>query len=270
MKIALIQMPVTADKAENLRTAEAMVMQAAEAGAHIAILPEMFCCPYDNACFPMYGETKDGLICQTLSRLAKAAGLTLVGGSFPEWEGDKLYNACYVFNVQGAVIARHRKAHLFDIQVTGGQSFRESDVFTPGNQVTVFEVEGHTFGVCICFDIRFAELSRCMALRGAEAIFVPAAFNMTTGPMHWELSFRMRAVDNQLFMVGVAPARNESNSYVSYANSMICSPWGQVLACAGTEKRVLVQDIDLAENTSVRSQLPILSARRPSLYGMTE
>lgn len=268
MKTALIQMKVGTDKAANLEKAERLVRRAAENGARIAVLPEMFCCPYDNGCFPLYAEPRGGAIYTALAEAARSAGVTLIAGSFPERDGDKLYNTSFVFDAAGREIARHRKAHLFDIDVEGGQHFHESEVFTPGDQVTVFPAEGHTFGLAICFDIRFAELFRCMSLAGAEAIFVPAAFNMTTGPLHWELSFRMRAVDNQLFTLGCAPARDETASYVSYAHSLICSPWGTVLAQAGTEETILYGEIDFEENRRVRSQLPILRARRPELYGM--
>ena len=230
MKTALIQMKVGAEKEANLRKAERLVRQAGQNGARIVVLPEMFCCPYDNSCFPIYAESKGGRIYTALAEMAKGAGVILVAGSFPERDGDKLYNTSFVFDADGKEIARHRKAHLFDI--------------------------------------RFAELFRCMSLAGAEAIFVPAAFNMTTGPLHWELSFRMRAVDNQLFVLGCAPARDESAPYVSYAHSLICSPWGTVLEQAGTEETILYGEIDFEENRRVRSQLPILSARRPELYGM--
>ena len=266
MKIAAIQMPVGMDKRENLRTAAELVRRAAEQGARIAVLPEMFFCPYANEYFPQYAEEQGGPAFEAMAGMARQNSLTLVAGSMPERDGGRLYNTGFVFDPQGQLIARHRKVHLFDINVQGGQRFCESDVFTPGKDVTVFEADGHRFGLCICFDIRFPELFRRMALKGAEAIFVPAAFNMTTGPMHWELSFRMRAVDNQLFTVGAAPARDEQGCYVSYAHSIVCSPWGKVLAQAGTDPELLVAELDLSENERVRAQLPLLSARRPDVY----
>lgn len=266
MKIALIQMKVGMDKEENLQKARDLVLQAGEQGARIAVLPEMFCCPYANEFFPKFAEPVGGRIYSELSRMARDADLTLVGGSFPEEEDGKLYNASFVFARDGSQRARHCKAHLFDIDVEGGQHFHESEVFTPGDQFTVFRTAGHTFGLAVCFDIRFPELFRSMALAGAEAVFVPAAFNMTTGPMHWELSFRMRAVDNQLFTFGAAPARQEDGVYVSWAHSIACDPWGTVLCDAGTDECVTLADIDLDEVGRVRKQLPLLSARRPELY----
>lgn len=266
MRFALIQMPVTMDKDVNLSTAERLAADAAAQNAQIIVFPEMFFCPYANQYFPRYAEERGGPSYRALSRMARELQVTIVGGSMPERDGDRLYNTSFVFDSSGQEIARHRKVHLFDIDVKGGQRFLESEVFTPGDAVTCFDVDGVRLGLCICFDIRFPELFRLMALDGAQAIVVPAAFNMTTGPMHWDLSFRMRAVDNQLFTLGVAPARDEKGCYVSYAHSIVCSPWGEVLARAGTAPEVLIADLDFSENERVRAQLPLLSARRTDLY----
>ncbi len=266
MKIALLQMPVCDDKAQNLATAEKYIAQAAAAGATLAVLPEMFLCPYDNQAFPIYAEARGGDSYGALSRMAKTYKITLVAGSMPERDGDKLYNTSFVFDSQGREIARHRTAPLFDIYFKGGQKFQEALVFTPGEDITTFLAAGHTFGLCICFDLRFPELFGCMAQRGAEAVIIPAAFNMTTGPMHWELTLRARALDNQIFTLAAAPARDESAGYVSYANSMVCSPWGKVAACAGESPNIVLYDLDFEEVTQVRRQLPLLSARRPELY----
>ena len=121
-------------------------------------------------------------------------------------------------------------------------------------------------GVAICFDVRFAELFRILALEGAQLIVVPAAFNMTTGPAHWELLFRARALDNQCFLAGCAPARDETAGYVSYAHSLVCDPWGRVQAQAGAAPELLICDIDLAQADAVRAQIPVLRARRTDLY----
>ena len=270
MKFALIQMPTTKDKKQNLQIAGDYIRRAAAAGARVAILPEMFCCPYSNKAFPVFAEEADGMLCTALAQLAKENGLTLVAGSIPERCGDWLYNTSFVFDEAGRQIARHRKIHLFDVCIDGGQQFQESAVFSPGCEPTIFTVDGIRIGLCICFDIRFPELFRTMALEGAQAVIVPAAFNMTTGPLHWELSFRMRAVDNQLFTIGVAPARDTARSYVSYANSIVCSPWGVPVANAGTEPNLLLVDIDFDEVAQVRRQLPLLAARRPEVYRSRE
>ena len=270
MRVALIQMKVTTDKQQNIRTACGRIREAAGNGADFVVLPEMFCCPYDNSCFAAYGEPEGGEAQAALSRLAAELGIHIVGGSLPELAEGRIYNTSYVYGPDGQPLARHRKAHLFDIDVTGGQRFRESDTLSPGNTITTFETPFGTMGLCICFDLRFEELARCMCLRGANVIFVPAAFNMTTGPAHWELLFRQRAVDNQCFTVGVSPAREETGSYVAYGNSIAVDPWGTVLCRAGAEEAILYADLDMDRLESVRTQLPILSARRTDLYEVRE
>ena len=270
MRVALIQMAVTADREGNLRTAAQKLRQAAEQGADMAVLPEMFCCPYENRCFRPYGEEAGGPAQEMLSRTAAETGMYVVGGSIPELADGKVYNTSFIYGPDGAQLARHRKVHLFDIDVKGGQRFKESDTLSPGNAITTFETRFGTMGLCICFDLRFEELARCMCLRGAKVIFVPAAFNMTTGPAHWELLFRQRAVDNQCFTVGVSPARDEAGSYVAYGNSLAVDPWGTVLCRAGAEETTLYADLELERLEAVRAQLPILSARRTDLYEVRE
>lgn len=264
MKLAQIQMHVTADKAANLRHAEDLLRSVR--GADMAILPEMFCCPYDNGCFRAYGEAAGGAAYQMLSRAAAENHLWVVGGSIPELDGGRVYNTSYVFAPDGRCAARHRKIHLFDIDVDGGQRFRESDTLTAGDDVTVFDTPWGKMGLCICFDLRFQELSRLMTLAGAQVLLVPAAFNMTTGPAHWELLLRQRAVDNQCFTVGAAPARDEAASYVAWGHSLICDPWGTVLHECGSGEETAVVDLDLSRVDAVRQQLPILSARRTDIY----
>lgn len=266
MRLAMIQMNVVHNKEQNLTHARALLTQAARKGTDLAVLPEMFCCPYSNRFFRAYGEEEGGPAWSLLSRMARELRIYLVGGSMPELSGGKVYNTSYVFDREGRQIAKHRKAHLFDIDVEGGQRFRESETLTPGDRVTVFETEFGRMGLCICFDFRFQELAKAMADQGAQLILVPAAFNMTTGPAHWELLFRQRAVDNQIFTLGTAPARNEAEEYVSYGNSILVDPWGTVLARAGSGEEILLAELDFDRVQSIRRQLPIRSARRPGLY----
>ncbi len=271
MKVALIQLAGgSGDKTADIFLACDKIREAASSGADIVVLPEMFCCPYDNACFRAYGESAGGEAQSALSSLAKELQIYIVGGSIPELCDGNVYNTAYVYDRSGEEIAKHRKAHLFDIDVKGGQRFMESETLSPGDRITTFDTEFGRMGLCICFDLRFEELTRCMTLQGAKVIFVPAAFNMTTGPAHWELLFRQRAVDNQCFTVGVSPARDETASYVAYGNSIAVDPWGTVLCRADGEAAVLYADLDFTRMEAVRQQLPILSARRTDLYEVRE
>jgi len=271
MRVAVIQMPVLPDKLANIEKAASYVAAAARAGADMAVLPEMFCCPYQTANFPRYAEKEGGEHWSLLARAAKDSGIYLVAGSMPELDADgRVFNTSYVFDRLGRPIARHRKMHLFDISVSGGQHFKESDTLTPGNQVTVFTTEFCKIGLAICYDFRFPELCRLMSDQGAKVMIIPAAFNMTTGPAHWEILFRLRAVDNQVFTVGAAPARQLGASYISYGNSIVVSPWGDVLARLDENEGMALADLDLTLVDNVRRELPLLAHRRQDLYNLAE
>ena len=166
----------------------------------------------------------------------------------------------------GEKIGKHRKVHLFDIDVKGGQAFKESDTLTPGDNITVFNTEFGKIGLCICFDFRFPELGRLMAQDGAKIIIVPAAFNMTTGPAHWDLMFRSRAVDNQVYTIGCAPSRDVDSCYISYGNSLVVSPWGDILYKMNEKEGYKIIKLDLDYVDKIRKELPLLSARRVDLY----
>lgn len=268
VKIAAVQMPVVADKDENLQTMRESVHRAAEEGASIVTLPEMFCCPYANDSFVANKEPAGGKTWTALSETAAREKIWLVGGSLPECtEAGNIYNTCFIFDRTGREIGRHRKVHLFDIDVKGGQRFKESDVFTAGDDFTVVETDFGKIGVIICFDIRFPELSRILALQGAQIIFVPGAFNMTTGPAHWDIHFRSRALDNQVFMVGCAPARADSG-YRSFGHSIAVDPWGRILKELEFEPGILVEEFELDDVPAVREQLPLLKARRTDRYAL--
>ena len=266
MKVALLQTAVTKDRKGNLQTALAAVRSAAEGGAELAVLPEMFCCPYRSRFFRPYAEPHGGELQKALAAAAKECGLYLIAGTIPELEGEKLYNTAFVYDPAGREIARHRKAHLFDINMPGQQVFRESDTLTAGDAVTVFDTPFGPMGLCVCFDIRFPEMSRIMALRGARVIFVPAAFTAVTGEAHWELLLRTRAVDNQCFTVGVGPARDARLGYETYGNSIAVDPWGTVLTRCGTESDIRLIDLDISRVDEIRQQLPLYPSRREELY----
>lgn len=252
MRVSLIQMRVAEDKAANLERA-LLISEQAE-GADVIMLPEMFCCPYDTRSFAENAEAFGGAVTDALRSIALKRKAIVIGGSMPELENGRIYNTSFVFGPDGELVAGHRKAHLFDIDVKGGQRFFESETLTKGEGATVFETRFGRFGLAVCFDIRFSSFINSMR---PDFLFVPAAFNMTTGPMHWELLFRARATDNQCFAFGCAPARDASASYVSYAHSIAVSPWGRVIADAGEGETVLTVDAELSEALSAREQIPL-------------
>ena len=270
VKIGIVQMQTSENKEMNINKAKEGIEEVVKKGAEIVILPEIFNSPYDTKKFREYSEEKNGRTWSFLSSIAKKNKIYLIGGSIPEKENDKVYNTSFIFDSEGNQISRHRKMHLFDIDVKGGQSFKESESLTPGNSICVFNTPYCKIGLCICFDMRFPELSRLMVLKGAQIIIVPAAFNMTTGPPHWESMFKQRAIDNQCFTIGVAPARNEKASYISYANSIVVNPWGNIIYRANEKESFDVFDIDLSEINSIRKQLPLLLARRSDIYTIKE
>ena len=267
MKIAQIQSHVYSDKMKNLEQLDRQLEELAWQKPDLVMLGEMFCCPYETKLFPVYAEPERGPVWNELSRLAKGYGVCLAAGSVPERDEEgRVYNTAYVFDRAGRQIGKHRKIHMFDIQVEGGQHFKESDTLTPGDKCTVFDTEFGKMGLCICFDFRFPELARKMALDGAKLILVPAAFNMTTGPTHWELMFRSRAVDNQCFVAGTSCARDREAAYVAWGHSLLVSPWGDVIEEMDEREGVMLHDIDLSYADQVRKELPLLSARREEVY----
>lgn len=271
IKIAAIQMSTVADKMENVRTVKTYLEKIKDENPDFVILPEMFCCPYQTENFPIYAEKEGGPVWQQLSGYAKQYGIYLIGGSMPEKDAEgNVYNTSYVFDREGKQIGKHRKVHLFDIDVKGGQTFKESDTLTAGDSDTVFDTEFGKIGVMLCFDIRFPELSRMMVNDGAKVIFVPAAFNMTTGPAHWELSFRTRALDNQIYMVGCAPARDVSAGYISWGHSIVTDPWGRVIDMLDEKKGILLAELDMDYEEQVREELPLLKSRRKDIYQLSQ
>lgn len=271
IKIAAIQMSTVADKMENVRTVKTYLEKIKDENPDFVILPEMFCCPYQTENFPIYAEKEGGPVWQQLSAYAKQYGIYLIGGSMPEKDAEgNVYNTSYIFDREGKQIGKHRKVHLFDIDVKGGQTFKESDTLTAGDSDTVFDTEFGKIGVMLCFDIRFPELSRMMVNDGVKVIFVPAAFNMTTGPAHWELSFRTRALDNQIYMVGCAPARDVSAGYISWGHSIVTDPWGRVTGMLDENEGILLAELDMDYEEQVREELPLLKSRRKDIYQLSQ
>ena len=276
INIALCQMNVVDNKGENIRKAIQMIKESKKQGADLAVLPEMFNCPYENEKFIEYAEELNGS--QTLEKIANIAkeeNIHVLAGSIPELEEDgegiqSIYNTAVLFDNKGKLLGKHRKMHLFDIDVKGKIYFKESDTLSAGNDFTVIETELTTIGIGICYDVRFVELSRIMALNGAQILIFPGAFNLTTGPAHWEILFRSRALDNQVYAIGVAPALDKDASYNSFGHSIAVNPWGEIIEELDYEEGLKIVEIDLDEIKRIREEIPILKNRRTDLYEIKE
>lgn len=266
LRLGLVQLAVTASKAENLKRASKLIGQAVGKGAKVVSLPECFNSPYGNQYFAKYAEPIPGETTNHLGKVAKEYGIFLIGGSIPEKDGDNYFNTCPIFNPDGELIATYRKVHLFNIDIPGKITVKESETLKPGNTLTTIEAYACKIGIGICFDIRYPELANLYAKQGCQLLIYPGAFNMTTGPAHWKLLQQARAADNQLFIASVSPARDETASYVSWGHSMVVNPWGTVLSELDQEEGVLCTDIDLGFIEEIRKQLPVTVGRRNDLY----
>lgn len=277
LRVACCQLKVGADKGTNIAKARAAVEGASAQGANLVVLPECWNSPYAVTSFPVYAERAPeiGASCASvdgaaspsaamLCQVARDKKIWLVGGSIPERdESNKLFNTCLVIDPTGKVVGKHRKVHLFDIDVPGKITFKESDSLSPGSTVTVVDTPWGGVGVGICYDIRFPELAFLMRQKGCSLLVYPGAFNMVTGPAHWELLQRARAVDNQLYVVTCSPARDATGGgYVAWGHSSIISPWGEVVQAAGADEATVVADLDLAAMLTVRDNIPCWKQQR--------
>lgn len=264
--LALCQIKSSPEKEKSREKAGIYVTEAAKSGANIVSLPEMWNCPYANEYFRPYAEPESGETVSFMSKLAKGNGIWLIGGTIPEIENDRIYNTCYIIRPDGSIADKHRKAHLFDIDVKGGIRFMESEVLTGGDKRTVITTEYGKIGIAICYDVRFPKLFSAMSDDGAKLIILPAAFNMTTGPAHWELLMRSRALDNQLYFAACSPARDLSGVYQAFGHSCIVNPWGEYCGKTDSRESIVYGKIDFDYVDEVRGQIPIISQRKPELY----
>ena len=256
------------DKAANLERAERLVTRAAEAGADLVVLPEKWNAIGDTETLHAAAETVEaGESTAAMSGWARRHGLTLVGGSITERrEGrEKLSNTCPVFDSSGTLVAVYRKIHLFDVEV-GGLVYRESDAEEPGEEAVAVEAEDWTLGLSVCYDLRFPELYRILALHGAELMTVPANFTLFTGKDHWHVLLRARAIENQSYVAAAAQVGETMKGRPSYGRSLLADPWGTVLAQAPDEEAVIWAELDRRRLGEIRSRLPSLASRRPDAY----
>ncbi len=275
MRAAAIQLNSTGDKARNVKTAERLVRAAAADGAELAVLPEKWNLLGDSATQLAGAEPLDGPTISAARAWARELGIHLIAGSIAERvEGqEKAFNASTLIGSDGELEARYRKIHMFDVDV-GGVAYRESDHEEPGDEVVTATLggalEGVTLGLTVCYDLRFPELYRILAVRGATVITVPSAFTLDTGKDHWEVLLRARAIENQAFVIGANQIGEAPPHYRSYGRSAIVDPWGVVLAQAPDEECFVTADLDLELQDRIRTTLPSLANRRPAAYEWPE
>ncbi|CAF9913129.1 MAG: hypothetical protein HETSPECPRED_001335 [Heterodermia speciosa] len=277
LKLALVQLATGADKTANIARARARVLEASQAGASLIVLPECFNSPYGCQYFPSYAETllpspptKDqSPTFHALSSLALETKTYLLGGSIPEYETEtkKYHNTSLLFSPEGELVATHRKVHLFDIDIPGKITFRESEVLSPGNKITLVDLPPYgKIAIAICYDIRFPELAMIAARRGAFLLLYPGAFNLTTGALHWSLQARARAVDNQVYVGLCSPARDMEASYNAWGHSMVVDPNAGVVVEAGEKEEIVYADLEGKAIEETRKGIPIYDQRRFDVY----
>ncbi|GAA5820512.1 hypothetical protein JCM11251_003024 [Rhodosporidiobolus azoricus] len=275
------------DKQANLLHALSKVKEAVKGGDEgrkpdLVVLPEIFNSPYATNKFRQYAErigwtpeTKDAFEVEKsesesvrlLSQAAKEHGVWLIGGSIPELADDKVYNSAPIFSPDGKLVALHRKVHLFDIDIPGGITFKESETLTGGDWQTLVETDFGKIGVGICYDVRFPELAMIAARKGAVAMIYPAAFNTTTGPLHWQVLQRGRAVDNQLYVAMCSPARaTEGDGYKAWGHSSAYDPAGKCLTELDEKEGITFFDIDVEAINKARQGIPVSIQRRFDVY----
>jgi deaminated glutathione amidase len=268
LRVACVQLNAARSKADNIERAERLVASAASTGADLVLLPEKWNGFGPPDLMRSIAETfDDGETVRAMSGWARAHGVTLVGGSIVERREDreKLSNTSIVFDPEGEITAVYRKIHMFDVDV-GGHVYRESETEEPGDRPVATEIEGWKVGFTVCYDLRFPELYRLLAVEGCELVTVPAAFTLFTGKDHWELLLRARAVENQCYVVAANQWGSFADGKAAYGRSSIVDPWGVVLAQAPDEDGFIFAELERARLEEIRRRLPSLANRQPAAY----
>lgn len=270
-KIGTCQMNVVDNKNENIQHATQLIRKAAEnKDVKLITLPEMFNTPYTHDKFIQNAEKQDeSKTLNTMCQLASELEIYLQPGSIPELSDNKIYNTAYLINPSGEIIAKHRKMHMFDIN-TPTMKFTESDTLSAGNNITTIKTDLGVISLAICYDVRFPELWSLMSQNKSDIILLPAAFNLTTGPLHWETLIRTRAIDTQAYVVATSPSQIENPYYIAWGHSMIVDPWGSILSEANKKEEIIYADITQDKIDSIRMQIPVLKHRRTDIYETIE
>jgi predicted amidohydrolase len=267
VRVAAVQLNSNGDKQRNLAAAERLVRAAAADGAEFVALPEKWNLLASGGELLAGAESLDGPSLSAARGWARELGVHLLAGSISERgeEGEKASNTSVLIDPAGEDVAVYRKIHMFDVDA-GGVSYRESEHERPGTEVVVAPVEGLTLGMTVCYDLRFPELFRILALRGARIIAVPSAFTLATGRDHWEVLLRARAIENQLFVLAPNQVGEAPPHYSSFGRSLIVDPWGVVLATAPDGECFVAADLDFSDQDRIREALPSLANRQSGAY----
>jgi deaminated glutathione amidase len=266
VRAAAVQLNSTSDKAANLDTAERLVRAAAADGAELVALPEKWNLLAGGEELLAGAEPLDGPSLTAARGWARTLGIHLLAGSIAErGDGEKASNASVLIGPDGEDLAVYRKIHMFDVDA-GGVSYRESEHELAGSEIVTAPVGELVVGLSVCYDLRFPELFRILAVRGARLLAVPSAFTQATGRDHWEVLLRARAIENQAFVLAPNQSGTAPPHFDSFGHSSIVDPWGRVLATAPDEECFVAADLDLAAQDEVRASLPSLANRRPRAY----
>ena len=272
LRVAAVQLNSTADPAANLAAADRLTRAAAADGATLIVLPEKWTAMGSDEDQQDAAQTLDGPAIGWARQIARELSVDLIAGSILERVPgrEKLSNTSVHVDPQGEVRASYRKLHMFDVEV-GGRSYRESDIEEPGEEIVLSQTaDGVDLGLSICYDLRFPELYRILAVRGARIISLPAAFTLATTRDHWETLVRARAIENQAFVIAANQVGRHPGGHQSGGRSMIVDPWGLVLAQAPDQPGHIVADLDLERQLEIRDQLPALANRRGDVYRWPE
>ncbi len=260
MQVAAIQMNSTDNRDLNIEKAEKFVREAAKEGAILVTLPEYFSYLSAEGEEIPFAEPIDGPLVNSMKKLAKELGIYLLCGSIPEKikRSKRIYNTSLLINPKGKTIATYRKIHLFDINIKGKAAFKESNFYEGGKDVVLVKTEKGKWGMTVCYDLRFPELYRTLALKGAEIIFIPSAFTAYTGMFHWMALLRARAIENQVYIIAPAQVGKHSPKRSSYGNSAIINPWGKIIAHQQEGEGIINAKIDLKYLCELRKSFPCL------------
>jgi predicted amidohydrolase len=263
-----VQLNSNGDKARNLAAAEGLVRAAAADGAELVALPEKWNLLAGGEEIAAGAEALDGPSLTAARSWARELGIHLLAGSIAERgaeQGEKVFNTSVLVGADGADLATYRKIHMFDVEA-GGVAYRESDHEQPGEEIVSVALDGVELGLTVCYDLRFPELYRILAVRGVRLIAVPSAFTAATGRDHWQVLLRARAIENQVFVLAPNQIGEAPPHYASYGRSAIVDPWGVTLATAPDEECFVAAELDLVAQERVRERLPSLANRRPHVY----